>query len=174
LCDEWNKIMAKSSKLRVMISSRCNDFFPTGQTKLRLSDIRKALKVELEKLEIFGKRVLEVWINEEAPPMAGTWDSWDVCLEAIKDSDIVIAIANGHAGWAQTGGDIGICHAELATALAQSPAKVRIVALPNVAIGRGDEGERNRRFQQYLAAQNLFRGGAAQTVDDCVQRTKEA
>jgi hypothetical protein len=69
--------MAKSSKLRIMISSRSLDYFPTGQTATRLSDIRKDLKTEIEALEIFGKKVFEVWINEETPPQGGTWDSWE-------------------------------------------------------------------------------------------------
>jgi hypothetical protein len=35
--------MAKSSKLRVMLSSRCNDKFPAG-ADITLTDIRKDLK----------------------------------------------------------------------------------------------------------------------------------
>jgi hypothetical protein len=98
--------MAKSSKLRIMISSRCDDYFPVAQTTSRLSDIRKDLKTEIEAVELFGKKLFEVWINEEAPPQGGTWDSWDVCMEAVNDCDILISISNGNAGWADAAGAI--------------------------------------------------------------------
>jgi hypothetical protein len=71
--------MAASSKIRVMISSRCNDPFPTGATTT-LTNIRRDLKEEIEAIELFGKKIFDVWINEEAPPKGSTWDSWDVCL----------------------------------------------------------------------------------------------
>jgi uncharacterized protein DUF4062 len=150
--------MAKSSKLRVMISSRCDDLFPApgGRT---LSEIRKDLKQEIEALEAFGRKIFDVWINEETPPQGGSWDSWDVCLQAVKDCDILIALCNGNAGWAKDAGDIGICHAELATGMSQAPAKVRLVALPNVAITKTAEGTRNQRFQEYVKVQSRFRGG---------------
>ena len=76
--------MAKSSKLRVMISSRCDDKFPADLSGRPLSEIRKELKMEIEAFEVFGKKIFEVWINEETPPQGGTWDSWDVCLRAVR------------------------------------------------------------------------------------------
>ena len=85
--------MAKSSKLRVMISSRCDDYFPAGQSTNRLSDIRKALKAEIEAMEVAGKTAFEVWINEETPPQGGTWDSWEVCMSAVKDCDFSLLLA---------------------------------------------------------------------------------
>jgi hypothetical protein len=166
--------MAKSSKLRIMISSRCDDYFPVAQTTSRLSDIRKDLKTEIEAVELFGKKLFEVWINEEAPPQGGTWDSWDVCMEAVNDCDILISISNGNAGWADAAGAIGICHAELMTALAVAPAKVRLVALENIPITEGDEGTRNQRFQEYVSKQSLFRGGNVRTIDELKSRCKEA
>jgi hypothetical protein len=67
-----------------------------------LSAIRKELKSEIEALEVFGKKVFDVWINEETPPQG--------------DCDIFVALSNGNAGWAKDAGDVGICHAELMTA----------------------------------------------------------
>jgi hypothetical protein len=166
--------MAKASKLRIMISSRCLDFFPAGQTATRLSDIRKILKREIEAVAIFGKEIFEVWINEEEPPQGGTWDSWDVCIEAVKDCDVLLAISNGNAGWADTSGAIGICHAELMTALSTAPAKVRLVALGNIPVTNDDQGARNRRFQEFVSRQSLFRGSAVNTIDDLKNRSKEA
>ena len=72
--------MAKSSKLRVMISRRCNDLLKPGvETGKKLSDIRRDLKEEIETATIFGKQAFDVWINEDAPPAPGTEDSWEYC-----------------------------------------------------------------------------------------------
>lgn len=166
--------MAKSSKLRVMISSRCNDAFPEHPNGRPLSDIRKDLKIAVEGLEVFGEPIFEVWINEDAPPQGGTWDSWEVCMQAVKDCDILIALSNGNAGWAQNGGDIGICHAELMTGLSCAPAKVRLISLGNIKPTKTAEGKRNRRFQEFIDRQNLFRGGTVSTETDLTERVKEA
>ena len=155
--------MALSRKIRVMISSRCDDKFPPpdGTT---LSQIRRDLKREIEAASLFGSALYEVWINEESPPQGGKWDSWDVCIQAVKDCDILLVLANGNAGWASDGEDVGICHAELATALATAPGKVRVISLGNIKTDRSDAGKRNTRFQAYLAQQSLFRGGTVQTI----------
>ena len=165
--------MAKSSKLRVMISSRCNDRFPQKPGRV-LSDIRKDLKKEIEALKVFGEPIFEVWINEDTPPQGGTWDSWDVCLQAVDDCDVLIALSNGNAGWAENGGDIGICHAELSRGLSRAPGKVRLICLGNIATPDTAEGERNKRFQEYVNKQSLFRGGNVATEADLKARVKEA
>lgn len=166
--------MARSSRLTVMISSRCDDQFPIGKNGQSLSSIRKELKAEIEGLEVFGKKVFEVWINEETPPQGGTWDSWDVCIQAVLDCNILIVLSNGNAGWAQESGDIGICHAELMTGLSRAPGKVRLIALGNIPITKTPDGQRNKRFQEYVAAQSLFRGGNVTTVETLKARVKEA
>lgn len=154
--------MARSSKLRVMLSSRCETKFPqTGGKKL--SDIRLELKREIEQLEIAGRKAFEVWINEAAPPKGGTWDSWDVCIQAVKDCDILLVITNGEAGWARNKGDMGICHAEMMTGLSLAPAKVRLIELPKVPATTDEAESRNQSFQAEVSKQSLFRGG---TVND--------
>ena len=63
--------MATSSKIRVMISSRCNDRFPYGVTGSQtLTDLRRQIKSVIEEYALFGKKPFEVWINEDAPPKA--------------------------------------------------------------------------------------------------------
>lgn len=166
--------MAVSSKLRIMISSRCRDYFPAGQRKARLSDIREELKTEIEAMEIASRKAFEIWINEEAPPKGGTWDSWETCIEAVKDCDILLVISNGNAGWADTAGSIGICHAELMTGLSIAPAKVRLIDIDPIPISKDDEGVRNQRFQEEVSKQNLFRGGTVKTTEDLKARVKEA
>jgi hypothetical protein len=166
--------MAKSSKLSVMISSLCDKEFPVEPPGRPLSEVRKELKTEVEALEVFGKKIFEVWINEETPPQGGTWDSWDVCIQAVKDCDILVALSNGNAGWAKEGGEIGICHAELMTGLSQAPGKVRLIALGDIVVTNTAEGKRNRRFQEYVKSQNLFRGGTVLTEAALKARVKEA
>ena len=57
--------MAKSSKIKVMISSRCNDMFPlSSKSQMRLSDLRTKMKKEIEGTTVLGSRPFEVWINE--------------------------------------------------------------------------------------------------------------
>jgi hypothetical protein len=165
--------MAKSSKLTVMLSSRCDDPFPVG-AGTTLSAVRIQLRDEIEALEVFGKKIFEVWINEKAPPQGGTWDSWDTCLQAVKDCDILIVLCNGNAGWGQEGGDVGICHAELMTGLSLARAKVRLIALGNVTSTDPAQAQRDQSFQEYVQRQSLFRGGKVVSVDDLKGRVKEA
>src|SRR6185312_13665766 len=95
-----------------MLSSRCNDPFPRAGGP-PLSQARREIKAELEAYKLLDKSLFEVWINEVAPPTGGNWDSWETCLEAVRDCDFLIAIVNGNAGWAAESPEIGICHAEL-------------------------------------------------------------
>ena len=156
-----------------MISSRCDDPFPsTGE--VALSKIRREIRREIETATLFGETIYEVWINEETPPQGGRWDSWEVCIEAVKDCDILLVLANGNAGWATDQEDIGICHAELATALATAPGKVRLISLGNIKEDRTAQGRRNARFQEYLAQQSLFRGGTVNTIEELKQRARQA
>ncbi len=165
--------MARSSKLRVMISSKCDTEFPQG-SGVKLSETRRQLKTEIEKMLIAGRKAFEVWINESAAPAGGTWDSWDTCIEAVKDCDILLVVSNGEAGWAANPGDIGICHAEMMIGMSRAPAKVRLIALPNVAIEKTADGERNKRFQAEISKQSLFRGGTVTTIDELKSRVKDA
>lgn len=167
--------MAISTKIRIMISSRCNDQFPSAVMESpTLSSIRKQLKMELESVELFGKNLFEVWINEESPPKGATWDSWDVCIQAVKDCDVLLVLSNGNAGWAKNAGEIGICHAEMMAGLSQAPGKVWLISLGNVPVDTTDQGKRNKRFQDYVNLQSLFRGAEVTTIDMLKQRVNEA
>lgn len=165
--------MARST-ITVMISSRCNDPFPADGKPL--SDLRKRIKAELEAEALLGRQLFEVWINEDAPPADTSQDSLDVCLKAVDDADIVLVLANGNAGWAPRGSDVGICHAELMRGVNTTPGKVRLISLGTVPPNPRDKGQssRNERFQSYLSTQNFFRGGSVTTPDDAVARAKEA
>lgn len=167
--------MAKSSSLRVMISSRCNDKFPAGENGQPLSEIRREIKKEIECQKVFRKKMFEVWINEDTPPQGGNWSSVDVCLRAVDDCDILLILYNGNAGWAEKEGGIGICHAELERGLNRAPGKVRSIDISDEkSLGKLSKEERNLRFQSFFKIQSPFRGGEVKTVEDLKMRVKEA
>jgi hypothetical protein len=60
------------------------------------------------------------------------------------------------------------------TGLSIAPGKVWLISLGNIAIDSSDQGDRNRRFQEYVSRQSLFRGGDVKTVADLRKRVKEA
>ncbi|MHC8334129.1 hypothetical protein [Pseudomonas sp. LB3P25] len=167
--------MAQSKKIKVMLSSRCNDRFPIG-SEHTLSSIREQLKREIEGTKLFGKQVFEVWINEDAPPADAMDDSWDTCLQAVCDCDVMLVLSNGNAGWAKRAGDIGICHAEYMEGLATTRGKVRLIAMPNIPVGEGQDAEtaRNKLFQDFVSLQTPFRGGTVSTVEQLRTRVHEA
>lgn len=165
--------MAQSKKIRVMISSRCLDHFPLG-TEHKLSDIRVQLKAEIESALFLGNKLFEVWINEDAPPEDATQDSWDACLKAVRDCDVLIVLSNGNAGWAKRPGEIGICHAEYMEGLTSARGKVRLIALPNVPADDVHAVQRNQLFQHYVAQQSPFRGGTVTTLEQLRTRVHEA
>ncbi len=166
--------MATPPKIRVMISSRCNDPIPYGGVASTLSAVRLQLKQDLEATELLGSPLFDVWVNEDAPPAEGTADSWEECLTQVREADIVLVLYNGNAGWAKEGGDIGICHAELEIALSTAGAKVRLIELPLQPIGNGAAEARNNRFRAYVDGQSLFRGAVARTGEETLSRCKQA
>ena len=147
-------------KLRVMISSRCNDRFPCDNGRT-LSAIREDLKKSIEddeQFQVLGVNAFEIWINEHEPPQGGGWDSTEVCLAAVESCDILICISNGNAGWAVDRGDMGICHAELQHGLEVAPSKIRLIELDGEWKSSGDQAQRDELFQVLLEQRNLFRG----------------
>jgi hypothetical protein len=157
-----------------MISSRCSDPIEFGGVQSKLSAVRLRLKEELEQVQLLGSPLFDVWINEDAPPAEGTDDSWEECLKQVRDADLVLVLYNGNAGWAKEGSDVGICHAELQTALSTGGAKIRLIELPLVAQGVGAAQARNERFRAYFDSQSLFRGAKAETGEEVIQRCEQA
>lgn len=158
------------SKVKIMISSRCNDSFPGTTTSL--SDIRKRLKEEIEKEKLFDEQIFKVWINEDAPPEPGNATSWEHCLKQVRDADLLLVLYNGNAGWTRSGGDIGICHDEFASAYSESPGKVCMVSF--IDKENKPKEEPDKRFQDYVERASLFRGGDITCPDDLIREAKKA
>ena len=162
--------------LRVMLSSRNLDEVPfSPKDKPVLSDLRKSLKVAIEGLQIGRTRVFDVWINEDGAPAPGTENWWQHCLKQAETADIVIVLYTGKAGGTKTGGDRGICHAELEAAMRTGPARVRLVALPGPPSKKTDTRDpRDAAFQDYVDQIGLFRGGTVNSSVMAEDRVLEA
>ncbi len=163
--------MARPKTIRVMISSRCSDKIAFKGGEVELSEVRRCVKDELEKATFLGSQLLEVWINEDAPPEEGSLDSWDACLKQVDESDTLIVLYNGNAGWAAADANVGICHAELERAISKAPAKVRLIEIEEKT---KDTASRHKRFQVYVARLSRFRGATAKTGAEVIDRTKQA
>jgi hypothetical protein len=161
--------------LTVMISSRCDDKFPSSRGNSRsLTAIRKVLKQHIEDEQIFGVASFEVWINEYTPSQSGKTDSWETCLNAARKCDIFIALYNGNAGWARKeDSDIGICHAELKTALDHAPGKVFSISIAEKDHIATLTSPIHKRFQEFFASQNLFRGGGVHNEAELGERVRQ-
>jgi hypothetical protein len=149
--------MAKSSKIKVMISSRCNDAFPlSSKSAMRLSDVRVKLKRGVEASLVLGERPYEIWIHEKATEDAEL-DSWDECLRQARECDIFIALYNGNAGWtgAQSG-TVGICQEEFSTAYSQAPGKVFIVNIFEPTSAKAPSRAADKEFQRLIDSQLRF------------------
>jgi hypothetical protein len=167
--------MATTSKIKVMISSRCYDGFPLSKSAggSNLTDIRRDLKREIQEQELFGKKIFEVWINEDSPPADATTDSWEKCLKEVRDCDILIVLSNGNAGWARDAGSIGICHAEYMEGLAAGRGKVWLIELPATDPPDAKQMVLNAKYKDYLDGQSGFRGDSVKTVADLQARVRQ-
>ena len=133
-----------------MISSRCSDKITYQGRPQSLGDVRKAIKLTLEKERLSGKQVFKVWIHEDEP----RGSAWDKCMQKSKDADIFVVLYNGNSGWSgskeELADKIGICHAEFQSAFNQAPDKVCLVRLP---FADAEQGSPDDRFQRYVAKQ---------------------
>jgi hypothetical protein len=146
-------------KLKIFLSSRNYDKVSiNGVTGDTLTEIRKFIKKELEDTKFFDKDLFEIKINEDFGASTST-DSYNKCLQEVRDSDFVIALYSGAAGWAPTGIDLGICHAELDTAMNISTHKTAIIDISKyytISTTDKDDIKRNKLFNDYLVEQNTF------------------
>lgn len=158
--------MGTSRRIKVMLSSRCNDLFSEDEG-VPLTEIRRQLKAEIESQTLFNFKAFEVWINEDAEALDHTEDSWEVCLRQVRECDILIVLFNGDAGWAHSGAEIGICHAEYAEGLRVAPAKVRLLSLPKTprSLSKAEQA-RGARYEDAVNKASGFRGSEIATVDD--------
>lgn len=165
--------MAKSEKIRVMISSRCAAKISYKGNLVALSEVRIDVKKDVESVRLWskGRQVFECWINEDgaSAPMDETW--WAHCLRQARQADVVIVLYNGESGGGIKGEPMGICHSELEAALATQSGKVRGIALPMAGLPGDTTGrKRDEAFRSYVGSLDIFRGAAASTGEEVIER----
>jgi hypothetical protein len=150
--------LAKSSKIRVMISSRCNDSFPLRSKEgIRLTDLRLELKKEIETATTLQTNLYEVWIHEEAGVSADR-DSWEECVRQARDCDIFLMLYNGNGGFKGKGelATVGICDAEFQAAYSNAPSKVSVIDIFERDSPAAPSGGHHRSFQERIERENVF------------------
>lgn len=148
--------------IRLMVSSRCKDPVPFDGSSQPMSVVRRRIKEILEQMRAGDHPLFEVWIHEDEAVTPGDQDSWTTCMRKVRAADVVLVLYNGRAGWpgtlAATGEEVGICHAEFATAYAQNPSKLRSVQVP---LATTKLSTADRRFQLEFTKANILGGQAA-------------
>mgnify|MGYP003636877498 CR=1 FL=1 len=146
-------------KIKIFISSRNNDKLNINGVELEtMTETRLYLKEELEKEEMLGQKLFDIRINEDFAADTSL-DSYNTCLQEVRDSDFCIAIVNGSSGWAPPGIDFGICHSELDTAMNISEKKTAVIDVSKyykITPMDKEEGNRNKIFKEYLTQENKF------------------
>jgi hypothetical protein len=160
-------------KINIMISSRLKTEILNGEVTIPLANIRTELKSSLETEELFSNRIYSVWISEEPRDASALESAWNECMSQVERSDIFVCIFTGEGGWATEKGDIGICHAELETAINKEPSKVFIInAIDALANPKNASDPVNSRMIEYVNKVNRFYNKAA-SGDDIHKITKD-
>jgi hypothetical protein len=82
-------------------------------------------EIEAQLTEGIGKQLVEVRRNDNQPAQTDQ-ATLDLCEGWARSSDLVLAIVNGEAGSVAPNG-LGICHAELIAAAADTPSKLLLI-----------------------------------------------
>lgn len=168
--------MPKSEKIRVMISSRCEAKIPYKGNQEKLSELRKILQEDIQRLVLWSgqERLCDCWINEDSAgaPVNETW--WEHCLDQARRADVVIVLYNGESGGSIKKQPMGICHAELEAALNTESKKVRGIPLLPLAALPTDPLQRtcDEAFRDYVVSLDIF-GPPAKTGEDLINRVHQ-
>jgi hypothetical protein len=118
--------MAAARLIEVMVSSRNRTALTGGGD---LTALRREVKERLQSVlaRPDGEPRLSVWVNEDSEALPAESDWYDRSTERARDATIVLVLFSGEAGTVIPGRGVGVCHAELEEALADTRTKVRIV-----------------------------------------------
>lgn len=155
--------MAKSSKIRIMVSSRCETLIKFRDKQQQLTEVRRALKKQLEDFRLPNQKqpIFECWINEDGTSGPGGSNWWDHCKKQALDADIVIVLYTGSSGGGLEGSDMGICHAELEEALNVAADRVRVIKLPTAPKDQDAlQKKRDEAFRTFFDSLGNFRTSA--------------
>lgn len=153
-----------AERIRIMLSSRTNDYTSESGETIPLREIRARIESELEATKLFADRPFEVFAHEH-DPVSNVEPVWESCLTEARESHILLALVNGHSGGGRENGS-GICHAELASALATQGGKVRVVRIP-----KDKDADTDGEFYDLFSRANY---NEASEADEIVAKAKEA
>ena len=159
--------MAISTKIHLMISSRCETEIEFQGKPQKLTEVRRALKKQLEEYRLPNqkKAFFECWINEDGTGGTGS-NCWDHCLKQARDANLVIVLYTGAAGSGLRGSDMGICHAELEAAMNVAANRVRVIKLPSApSASDALQNRRDDNFANYFGTLGHFQTSAKNGED---------
>jgi len=168
--------LAFNKNITIMISSRCLTAIKKRDgTTSTLTGLRNEIKKQLEETTFFGREIFEVWISEDPQAPDTVESSWNECMEKVDECHFLLVLYAQEAGWAKRGGDIGICHAELQTAIDREPGKVFIINIEKALVSPSKvspvEQKRNDQFIGYVNRINRFYEKAS-TFEEIIEKCK--
>jgi len=159
--------------INIFLSSKVTSVFDNLDIDdFSIGDLRSFLKTELESQKYFGKQLFKVIINEEGFEANFDKDAFDACIQAIKESDIIVVFYNGDAGWAPIDDKTanGICHEEYLIAMNEHPSMTFAINLSKYFKNASYNKDQKKRNSKFLSdTDNLYRFkeySEADTVDD--------
>jgi len=162
-------------RIKVFISSRSKTPIKIGLDKTySLEKLRLAIDDQLEKEYLFQKQLFEVIIHEKDFNGDFSRTAYDECMKQLMESNIVIILYTGEAGWAPEGTGLqGICHDEFAVASQHFSAVTHAINLSSFVElpTTGEEFERNNIFQQEVARKyNTMESVSAISVEELEEK----
>jgi hypothetical protein len=158
------------SKLQVFISSRVHSEFQLKGVHYALTDLRQYIKSSLDNEEFLGEQILDVIINEQNFYSSIAKNVFDGLIAKMNDSNIIIILYNGEAGWSAEGvPTFGICHEEFLVAAEKFSELTNVIDLSDYFTlpDSGEAKQKNDLFQDEVKKSSVSKVGVTgKTVED--------
>lgn len=138
-------------KIKVFLSSRVKSVSKSDQLDrtFSLKELRKHLKEKIEASELFEERIWDIIINETDFDSPIGQVAFDNCMKKMRESNVIIILYNGEAGWGIDDNSNGICHEEFLIAEREFSGMGFVLDLRKYfnLNSTGDQEEKNRSFE---------------------------
>ncbi len=155
--------------IKLFLSSRTSPVFEgLDDSNYSLSHLRKFLRVTFEEERYLSSTLIDVIVHEEGFNATFDQDVFDTCLAEVAESDIIVILYAGDAGWAPSAESNGICHQEYLSAVQEHPSMTFGINLKNyfkgvkynkVQISKNDafqkDIDRYEKFQEHIAVNTV-------------------
>lgn len=162
--------------IKIFLSSKVNPAFAgLDKADYTLEHLRQFIKKEFESIEFLGESAFRVIMNETSFESDFTRDAFDACLDKVSESNVVVFLYTGDAGWAPVGDTLanGICHEEYLRAVNDHPSMSFGITLTKFFNGTkytSDETIRNERFREDIESMYRFHEYETATTVDRLQK----